>query len=552
MRSVRGLLLGLVVVLASGYAALAWWLGGHTPQETTVSGVPIGGLDREGAIAALTAGIAPKITGDISLTAGATSATIDPAAAGLAVDIPGTVDGLVGFSLDPRDVWHKLTGGAQVPAELTVDQAAVDKALGAAATTIKVAATEGSVAFTGGRLALTMPVEGVQLDTERTLDAIRETWPGSAQVAAVVRPLAPEVTAEEFTRFKKEFADAAVSGPVTVAAGPKTFTVAPSAYAPAIRVAREAGRLVPSADSTTLVAVVQAAAEKAGVGAKATDAVVTFQGGSPRITPSKDGAELDPASITTQVWAAIGSNDRRAEVTTRVTKAAFTTEIAKKTLPRETISSFTSNFKAGQPRVTNIRLGAQRLNGAYVPPGGTFSLNKWLGQRTPDKGYVKAPGINNGRIELTYGGGISQLSTTLFNAAWFSGVQLDDWRAHSLYISRYPEGREATLDWWTIDNVFTNTTDAGILIQASTTATSVTVTFRGVKKWDIQTFKGPRYNIVQPRRVEISDPECIPQDPSSGFTVQNTRVYLQGGKEVKRHTITTRYDATNEVVCTAR
>ena len=81
---------------------------------------------------------------------------------------------------------------------------------------------------------------------------------------------------------------------------------------------------------------------------------------------------------------------------------------------------------------------------------------------------------------------------------------------------------------------------------------SVTVTFRGVKKWDIQTFKGPRYNIVQPRRVEISDPECIPQDPSSGFTVQNTRVYLQGGKEVKRHTITTRYDATNEVVCTAR
>lgn len=551
MRVVRGLALGLLV-LVGAYAGLAWWLGGKTPKEAIVSGVSIGGLDRDAATAALTAGLADHTAGPIALSGGAAKASLAPSAAGLSVDIPATVDGLVGFSLNPRTVWEKLTGSVTTSATVSVNDAAYRSAITTAGTSLRTPAKEGKVAFADGKLTVTMPVEGGELDPDATLEAIRETWPASSTVTAAIRPIQPAVTADEFTRFRKDFGDVAVSGPVTVTAGSKSFPVAVKEFTSVITVKAEGGKLVPSADTAKLVALVQADAEKAGVGAKPKDAVVTFSGSTPKITPSVDGTELDPESISTKVWQAIGSNDRTAQVTTKVAKATFTTEIAKKTLPREIISSFTTNFKPGQPRVTNIQRGAARLNGAYVPPGGTFSLNKWLGQRTPERGYVKAPGINNGRIELTYGGGISQLSTTLFNASWFSGVKLVDWRAHSLYITRYPEGREATLDWWTIDNVFTNTTDAGILILASTTDTSVTVSFKGVKKWDITTFKGPRFNVVAPGRVEVSDPECIPQDPSPGFTVVNTRVFLQKGKEVDRQSITTKYDATNQVVCTKK
>ena len=90
-----------------------------------------------------------------------------------------------------------------------------------------------------------------------------------------------------------------------------------------------------------------------------------------------------------------------------------------------------------------------------------------LGQRTAAKGYNPAPVINNGRLTTDYGGGISQLSTTTFNAAFFSGVRIDQYLAHSFYISRYPEGREATISWPDVDQKWTNDTGYGILIQAS-------------------------------------------------------------------------------------
>ncbi|MCB1299764.1 MAG: VanW family protein, partial [Tetrasphaera sp.] len=143
--------------------------------------------------------------------------------------------------------------------------------------------------------------------------------------------------------------------------------------------------------------------------------------------------------------------------------------------------TFTTHFPYAPDRTHNITLAAKRLNGAYVAPGETFSLNAWLGQRTPEKGYRGAPVIYNGRLTKDYGGGISQVSTTLFNAIFFSGAQIDQYTPHSFYISRYPEGREATISWPNVDNRFTNTTKGGILIQASVGPDSITVTFKGKK-----------------------------------------------------------------------
>lgn len=543
---------GALLALLAAYGGAAWWLGDSVPRDTTVSGVAVGGMSRDEAITAIETGLGDHLRGQLTLTAGAKQATVDPATAGLTADVPGTVDSLLGFTLDPRVLWARVGGGATRGVQVSVADTAYAKAMEGVATTLRTEPKEGAVSFAGGLDKTVMPVDGVEVDVAATRKAIEGAWPAAAIVPAVVRPLEPTVPIAEFERFRTEFSSVVLSGPVTVKAGDKSFQLTPAQFVPAVTVKAQGASLVSSIDSAKLVGIVQAEAAKAGIGAQPKDAIVTYSGGKFTVTPSVDGAILDPKVVTDKVTSAITSASRTAEVTTTTQKPTFTTEIARATLPKEVISSFTTNFKPGQPRVTNIALGARRLNGAYVPPGGTFSLNKWLGQRTPDKGYVKAPGINAGRIEMTYGGGISQLSTTLFNASWFSGVKLVDWRAHSLYITRYPEGREATLDWWTIDNVFTNTTKGGILIQASTTSTSVTVTFRGIKTWNISTFKGPRFNVVSPRRVEITDPECIPQDPSSGFTVVNTRVFTQGGKEVKRESITTRYDATNEIVCTGR
>ena len=380
---------------------------------------------------------------------------------------------------------------------------------------------------------------------------MRRGWPGdrTVEVAAVAVP--PKVTAEEIDRVRSEFADVAVSGPVTVSANGTSFTVAPKVFAPAVVLAPDAsGRITPRADPTKLAAVVHAAAEKAGVAVEAKDAVVTFAGRTPTVRPHVPGVALDDASLTEQVWKAISTTTRTATVATTATEPKLTTAVAKATLPKGKISSFTTRFPAGQPRVKNIKLASRIINGTYIPPGGQFSMNGILGERTAAKGYIEAGIIRGGRAATSHGGGISQVSTTIFNAAFFSGMQLDAWTPHYYYISRYPEGREATISWPDLHNKFTNTTDGGVLIQVATTDTSITVTFWGTKKYDVTATKSARYDIVQPKKFSDPGPDCLDQRPVQGFKVDVGRIIKQNGKVVKTQKFTTNYRPEDDVTCT--
>ena len=115
--------------------------------------------------------------------------------------------------------------------------------------------------------------------------------------------------------------------------------------------------------------------------------------------------------------------------------------------------------------MTNIKRAATLLDGTIILPGKVFSLNGALGKRTEAKGFVSAPQIFNGRFEDAVGGGISQVATTLYNAAFFSGIKLVAHQAHQFYISRYPMGREATVSWGGPELIFRNDWPAAILMK---------------------------------------------------------------------------------------
>jgi hypothetical protein len=129
--------------------------------------------------------------------------------------------------------------------------------------------------------------------------------------------------------------------------------------------------------------------------------------------------------------------------------------------------------------VHNIHLAADLINNIVVEPGKTFSLNDTLGPRTPDKGYVKAPIIVEDGFGEDFGGGISQLTTTLYNAVFFGGYVDVDHSPHHYYISRYPMGREATINFPSVDLKFRNDTKHGVLIHTGYSATAITVNFYG-------------------------------------------------------------------------
>jgi vancomycin resistance protein YoaR len=540
-----------VAVLATAYLGLAWFLGRHVPANTSVAGVPIGGMSPAAAETTLRRALAAQDGTKVVLTAGEKRVELDPRSAGLAIDLPGTVDGLTGFSLHPSDLWSHLTGGQDEPLRTTVDRARLESAVSATGSTLDVAEVQGAITFPGGKVTVVEPVAGSTLNVRDTADVIVERWPTRTAIAARMTAATPTVSADEVDRANREFATPAMSAPVRVVVGTTSFSVAPAAYAPAVTMKPDGqGRLVPAVDDVTLIAAVRAAGAKAGVEHAARDAKITFKGTTPVVVPSATGAALDPKVVSTAFLPALTATDRTVTVAATVVQPKLTTAEAEKIKPREVISTFTTYFPYNPPRTNNITIAARTLNGTYVAPGQQFSLNGTLGQRTAAKGYASAPVIVNGRLTKDYGGGVSQVSTTTFNAAFFSGVRIDQYLPHSFYISRYPEGREATVSWPDVDQKWTNDTGAGILIQAGVSGNAITVTFHGTKVWDIESVKGPRRNVVQPRTIVDDRASCVPQTPTPGFDVTVTRIFKKNGATVKTSSFNTHYIPEDNVRCT--
>lgn len=142
---------------------------------------------------------------------------------------------------------------------------------------------------------------------------------------------------------------------------------------------------------------------------------------------------------------------------------------------REVVGQFTTNFAPRQARVINIVRIAEFTQGAIIEPGETFSVNGYVGPRTTEGGFVPAGMIYEGVFVDSVGGGISQYATTLFNAAFFAGLDFGTYQSHSIYLDRYPYGREATVSHPAPDLQIVNNTPYGVLIWPTVTEDSITV-----------------------------------------------------------------------------
>ena len=268
----------------------------------------------------------------------------------------------------------------------------------------------------------------------------------------------------------------------------------------------------------------------------------------------------DPAARST--WPAI-SRSLTSNLDSTVHRAPFlksppalTTEAAGVLGIEELVSEFTTYYPCCQPRVTNIQRAAQLLDGTIVRPRTAFSLNEALGKRTVENGFVSAPQIFAGRLEDAVGGGISQIATTLYNAAFFAGVKLVAHQAHQFYISRYPMGREATVSWGGPELIFRNDWPAAILMKLTATSSSITVRFYSTKLGRrVETTTGEPYAYVAPRTITVRNSALAPGTTStvqsagaSGFTVQYTRRVFEAPKLIKNERYTVRYDAQNAIV----
>ncbi|WP_430625568.1 VanW family protein [Streptomyces sp. NBC_01264] len=217
---------------------------------------------------------------------------------------------------------------------------------------------------------------------------------------------------------------------------------------------------------------------------------------------------------------------------------------------QQVLSTFTVAYPAAPYRTHNIARAVELINGAVVEPGDIWSFNRAVGERTEENGFVDGIMINDGRYVKSPGGGVSAVATTMYNAMFFAGLKPVEHGAHSFYIERYPEGREATVAWGTLDLRWQNDSGHPVTVRATSTANSVTVTLLGTKQYDeVRATKSPRTHITPPAKRTVAGPTCEPQTPLEGFDVSVDRVLVRDGHEVGRETFRTHYTPRDEIVC---
>ncbi len=552
---------GLIVLLVAGYAAAYAMAGDSLPKDSVVAGVTVGGLTPRAAEAKLREALAPKEAAALTVTAGKASAKVDPRHAGLAVDYDASIaQAGGGRSLNPVIIFETLFGGHNVPAVVTVDATALDKEVSKIAAAVEVETVDAKLAYSGTTPKVTPGVEGTALKRPEAAAAIKAAYLTATSVKLPVEVAEPDVTTDEAKQALSTLAAPAVAAPVSVAVGDAgTISIKPQVIASVLSFAPGDGGLVARIDSKKLSTLVAADLDKVGLKAPK-DARFTIgqkKGDKPKIVPSQDGLGVDAAALGNAVLPVLQSKtDRQAKVGTVPRPASFTTKDAEAAGVKTITGKFTTYFPGTAYRYNNIGKAAKLINGTFLKPGETFSMNKTLGERTPQAGWMKGGGIANGKIDpAIYGGGISQSTTTTFNAIFFAGLKDIYHKPHSLYFSRYPMGREATLDFKSVDMKFQNDSKYGVLLQAWITGStgsqgSVTVRVWSTKTWDIKATKPVQSNWRAPGKTIYDDSKgCVPQSAMSGFDVKLYREFYQKGKLVKREPFRWSYNSLTPVVC---
>jgi vancomycin resistance protein YoaR len=554
---------GLLAVLGLGYGVDLLVAGSDVPRNTVVAGVDIGGLSRAGAASELEERLAPRVTADHVVVADDVEATLSPATAGIALDVDATVDAADDQPLNP---WTRLVSffdERQVTPVITGEEGALAAQVDTIATQVDRAPVDATVALEGTTASVVDPVDGRSLDRAGAADAITAALASGGDPATPIElPVDVDpvrVGAEEAQRVLDETVTPALAAPVTVTGqdGATSVEIPVAAIAASLTFTPEdSGELTVAVDPAALQTAM--GEDFAAFGTPAEDARFEVSGGSVRVVPSVDGTGVDPAALAGQLLAVLPEPaPRTVTVELGPVPADLTTQEAEALGIREVVSSFTTTT-TNNASGTNIRVVAEEVDGALVLPGETFSLNEYTGPRGTAQGYVPANVISGGELSTAVGGGISQFATTMFNAVFFGGLEDVYHKPHSFYISRYPAGREATVYEGQIDLQWRNDGDTGIFVDTQWTpgasGGSITVTFYGTKRYEIEAIEGPRTNYRQPAVQEkVDDGDCIPQSGVQGFDVSVTRVFrdLQSGTEIRRERFDTTYQAEAVIRCIA-
>ena len=537
------LLLVVAALVVGLYAVGVAMTRGKIQHGTSVGGVNVGGKTVAQAKALLRSELEAKAEAPIPVVADDLTTTIDPVTAGMTLDIDQSVAQISASSLTPASILKGFAKGTNHDLVLDVDKGKLDAAVAAIAAKVDRKGSEGTISYKGVTPVAVNPVIGRALDQTRSAAAVearfRALAGGGAPVTLPVTITQPKTSQAQIDAALTQAAQA-VSGPLHLTYNSTTVDVPPATLASVLTWTAQADGTVTAAADEAKVQATFVPLLGTVPTVTPTDAKIAFLDGKPHITPSVSATTPDPAGISADVPKALADPARTLVVPGKTTDPAFTTADAEKLGIKQIIGAEDPNDGATPhpccaPRVHNLDLITGIVNNALILPGQTFSINSYVGERTAARGFVLAPEISGGAEKQAVGGGVSQFATTMFNAAYFSGMKILEHHPHSFWISRYPPGREATVSWPEPDMRWQNNTPYGILVQAWDDGTHTHVRFWSTPYWKVDWSSGPELNATTPATTyetpdEMSGKQaCVPTVAETGFDITIYRTLSLNG-----------------------
>jgi vancomycin resistance protein YoaR len=449
--------------------------------------------------------------------------------------------------------------GRDIPLRIVVDTRRLQTYLISVAATVDVAPQNAHVSIVRGQVQLAPARDGRQVLVDRVVEeviaALAELRP--RVITIQTRTLTPSISdgdAAETARAVQTLLDT----PLELRAGEQRWTWSARDIGALLHIDRSSSPAVGQQLDVRIdqerveVLLTEIAGE---IDRVPIEPQLRFDGGTVRIVqPGQAGVELDRTMAVRQVEQAI----ERQQQVVELPLTAVQPQITEATLARlgivELVAQGKSSFVDSAPyRVTNIIAGARRMDGTLIAPGAEFSFNQTVGAIDETNGFTKGYAIIDGRTQLEWGGGVCQVSTTVFRAAFWAGLPISERNQHSFRIRWYevfePVGMDAAIFTGPggYDLRFVNNTDAYLLMQTTidTAGQVLTVELYGTR---------PEREVIQlppaitgetpaPTRPRYTDDPSLPRGvlkqtdtARGGLDVRVERIVRQNGEVLLRDT----------------
>jgi vancomycin resistance protein YoaR len=485
-RMVRRAGLGAVGLFSVILVAVAFVYAGSPntlPDGVEIAGVDVAGLSSTEAVRRLERREASLRRVPLTVEVDDRTYEVRPVDLGLNIDWRAAVAEAQGKTdgVRPLRGFRRLATwvfGTDVTPTAAVDRKALARVL-EPMTKNDIAYRDAAIRLVGLRPVVVTERAGLALDQDAARTAIvsRLASLDRTPVRLSAGPAEPEVTAEMLAPVAGKVRTA-VSRPVKLVSG-NGYTLVPR---------RRLAKLLdlPSGGERTLRMGGPAAdayfaqlARKINTRPQNADFVIT-EGGRVVIKPSVNARAVDVPRTAKGLFAAALRTERRsATIVVGTKQPARTTAEARRMGITGLVGGYTTVYSGDANRVHNVQLVANLIDHALIKPGQVFSFNGTTGERNAAKGFREAPVIINGELQTGLGGGVCQVSTTVFNAAYEAGVDITERTNHALYISHYPQGRDATVNYPDLDLKFVNDTGRWLLLRTFVGSSSLTVNLYG-------------------------------------------------------------------------